>query len=106
MGGIGMQTRCKRTARHLAAPDGTGRHEGLPNPHLSGTTRDGAAPDGTNGHELQNRCAGESWQAGSIPVRLRSHVSMMDLGPGLLGPIQGGTLMSKVLGKEPCAAGM
>jgi len=23
-----------------------------------------------NVHELQNRCAGESWQAGSIPVRL------------------------------------
>ncbi len=28
-------------------------------------------PCDTTVSELQNRCAGESWQAGSIPVRLR-----------------------------------
>jgi hypothetical protein len=28
-------------------------------------------PDNTTVTELQNRCAGERWQAGSIPVRLR-----------------------------------
>jgi hypothetical protein len=33
-------------------------------------------------YELQKRCAGESWQAGSIPVRLRSLQSLAGSGPG------------------------
>ena len=48
-----------QTTRGLAKTR-TGRH------HM-----DGLAPVSMDVHQLQNRCAGESLQAGSIPVRLR-----------------------------------
>jgi hypothetical protein len=42
-------------------------------------------PGNTTVPELQNRCAGESWQAGSIPVRLREGNTVRTPGTMLWG---------------------
>jgi hypothetical protein len=66
-----LQTRCKHPGHHQASQDGTRQHEEALCPGLDSTRRHQVTPGNTTVPELQNRCAGESWQAGSIPVRLR-----------------------------------
>src|SRR6266536_2242526 len=69
-----LETLCKRTGRHQATQDRTRHHEARSRVGLGSTREHHMTQDDTTVPELQNRCAGESWQAGSIPVRLRYEI--------------------------------